>query len=90
MRTFAVVLLAATLAGPALSVAGDQPTNSAPEPMSFVPHLHSSQHVYGSPIGPPIVGHAKAFHHKHAPKKQSSRSVNSQVPGKYPTNRGTP
>jgi hypothetical protein len=74
MRIFAVVVLAATtLAGPALSDAGDQPTNYAPKPSSFVPHPHSSSHVYGAPIGPPIVGrHAKTSHRKHATKGPSS------------------
>ena len=70
MKTFAmIVLAAATLAGSALAVAGDQPPNSAPKPASFVPHSHSSHHVYGSPIGRPIVGHAKTSHHQHATKK---------------------
>jgi hypothetical protein len=73
MRIFAVVVLAtSTLAGPALSVADDQLANSAPKPSSFVPHPHSSRHVYGTPIGPPIVGHAKTSHRKHAAKNPSS------------------
>ena len=73
MRIFAVVVLAViTLAGPALSVAGDQSTNSAPKPSSLVPHPHSSRHVYGAPIGPPIVGHAKTSHRKHSAKSPSS------------------
>ena len=73
MRIFAVVALAAIpLAGPARSVAGDQPTNSAPKPSSFVPHPHSSRHVYGSPIEPPIVGHAKTSHRKHATKSPAN------------------
>ena len=73
MRIFAVVVLAGiTLAGPALSVAGDQTTASAPKPSSFVPHPHSSRHVYGSPIGAPIVGHAKTSHRKHAAKTPTS------------------
>ncbi len=68
MKILAVVVLAATtLAGPALSVAGES-TNSPPKPSSFVPHSHSSHHVYGAPIGAPIVGHAKTTHHKHAAK----------------------
>jgi hypothetical protein len=82
MRTFAVAVLAATFAVPALSVAGDQPGNSAPKPTSFVPHSHSSSHVYGSPIGQPIVGHAKTSHHKLAPKKQP-RAISSLAPSKH-------
>jgi hypothetical protein len=69
MKTLAAAVLAAiTLAGPALSVADDQAANSAPKPSSFVPHAHSSQHVYGAPIGAPVVGHAKTTHHKRATK----------------------
>ena len=67
MKILAVVAMAAVmLAGPAPSVADDQ--NSAPKPSSFVPHSHSSNHVYGAPIGAPIVGHAKTAHRKHATK----------------------
>lgn len=73
MKIFAVVVLAAiTLAGPALSLADNQSTNSAPKPSSFVPHPHSSRHVYGAPIGPPIAGQAKTSHRKHAAKSPSS------------------
>ena len=69
MKILAVVAMAAVmLAGPAPSVADGQPTNSAPKPSSFVPHSHSSNHVYGAPIGAPIVGHAKTAHRKHATK----------------------
>lgn len=69
MRKFAPLVLATlTLAGPALSVAGNEPTNSAPRPSSFVPHTHSNHHVYGAPIEPPIVGRAKSTHHKRAKK----------------------
>ena len=74
MRTIAVAVLAAvTLAGSALSVAGEGTADAAPKPTSFIPHS-TGQRVYGSPIGPPIVGHAKAAHHKYAPKKPPSRS----------------
>ena len=72
MTKFAITVLAAvTLAQPALSVAGDKPTNSGAKPNSYVPHSRKSHHVYGAPIQPAIVGHAKTSHHKHAPKKQS-------------------
>jgi hypothetical protein len=46
-------------------------TDSRAKPTSFVPHAQSNSHVYGSPIGQPIVGHSKASHHKQAPKKRS-------------------
>jgi hypothetical protein len=69
MTKFAIGMLAViALVQPALSV-GVQPTNSGAKPSSFVPHPHTNQHVYGSPIGPAIVGHAKTSHHRHAPKK---------------------
>ena len=80
MRIFAVVALAAiTLAGPALSVAGDQTTDSAPKPSSFVPHPHTNHHVYGTPIQPAIVGHARTSPHKHGLKKRSSNAANRDV-----------
>jgi hypothetical protein len=87
MRTFAVAVLAAVLAVPALSVAGDQAANPAPKPMSFVPHSNSGQHVYGSPIGQPIVGHVRS-HQKQAPKKQP-RTVSSRAPHKYRAKQGS-
>jgi hypothetical protein len=46
-------------------------TDSRAKPTSFVPHAQSNSHVYGSPIGQPIVGHSKASHHKQVPKKRS-------------------
>jgi hypothetical protein len=77
MTRFAITLLAAvTLMHPTLSVAGDKPTDSGAKPSSFVPHPHTHHHVYGSPIQPAIVGHAKTSHHKHTPKKRSSRAAN--------------
>lgn len=60
MTKFAIIVLAAvTLVQPALS---------GTKPNSFVPHGHTNQHVYGSPIQPAILGHAKT-NHKHTPKK---------------------
>jgi hypothetical protein len=76
MTKFAITVLAAmTLVQPALSVAGDKSTDSRPKPNSFVPHPHTNQHVYGTPIQPAILGHAKTSHQKHAPKKRSSSGV---------------
>jgi hypothetical protein len=73
MKKFAIILLAAiTLMQSALSVAGDKSTESRPKTSSFVPHPHTNNHVYGAPIQPAIVGHAKTSHRKHTPKKQSS------------------
>jgi hypothetical protein len=77
MAKFIITVLAAVaLLQPALSVAGDKPTDSRAKPNSYVPHHHASHHVYGAPIGPPIVGHGKTPHHKHAPKKRSSSAAN--------------
>jgi hypothetical protein len=70
-RLAITVLAAVTLMQPALSVAGDKPTDSRAKPTSFVPHPHTNTHVYGAPIQPAIVGHAKTSHHKQTPKKRS-------------------
>ncbi|HEY6620378.1 MAG TPA: hypothetical protein VIY68_12590 [Steroidobacteraceae bacterium] len=72
MKQFAVIVLAAVLMQPALSAATDKSTDTRPKPSSFVPHPHSNSHVYGAPIQPAVVGHAKTSHHKHPPKKPSS------------------
>jgi hypothetical protein len=70
---FVITMLAAVaLAQSALSVAGVKPTDSGAKPSSCVPHPHTKNHVYGAPIQPAVVGHAKTAHHKHAPKKRSS------------------
>jgi hypothetical protein len=72
MTKFAIsVLVVAMLAQPAPSIAGNKPADCGAQPASFVPHPRTRHHVYGSPIGPAIVGHAKSSHHKHAPKSQS-------------------
>ena len=76
MARFAITVLAAvTLLQPVLSVAGNTPTDSRAKPSSFVPHPHSNSHVYGTPIQPAIVGHAKTSHHKQTPKKRSSSTA---------------
>jgi hypothetical protein len=73
MTKFVIAVLSAvTLVQPALSVAGDKPTDCGAKPNSFVPHHHTNHHVYGAPIGPAIVGHGKTPHHNHAPKKGSA------------------
>ena len=76
MTKFVIAVLAAvTLVQPALSVAGDKPTDSCAKPNSYVPHHHTNHHVYGAPIGPAIVGHRKTPHHTHAPPKNQSSSA---------------
>jgi hypothetical protein len=72
MKNFAIMVLAVTFVQPTLSVAGDSPTDSHAKPNSFVPHPHTSSHVYGAPIQPALVGHSKTSHQKHTPKKRSS------------------
>jgi hypothetical protein len=72
MTNFAVILLASSaLVQPALSIAGDTASDTRAKPNSFVPHAPTNQHVYGAPIEPAIMGHAKTSHHKKTPKKRS-------------------
>jgi hypothetical protein len=76
MRTIAITLLAAmTLAGPALSVAGATSTGAGSKPSSYVPQTGAHSHVYGTPIQPPILGHAKASRHKHAQKASTGAAT---------------
>ena len=70
MMKFAVAVLAALALVP--SVAEDKP-NSRATPNSFVAHSSTGHHVYGSPIGPAILGRGKTSHHTHVPKKRSNR-----------------
>jgi hypothetical protein len=75
MTKFMIAVLAAvTLVQPALSVAGVKLADSGarPKPSSFVPHPHTSHHVYGAPMQPATVGHGKTSHQKHVPKKRAS------------------
>ncbi len=86
MTKFAVTLLAAvTLVHSALSVAGDKPTDSRAKPNSYIPHPHTKHHVYGAPIQPAIVGHAKTSHHTHTPKKRSANAADPDALGGNPT-----
>ena len=81
MTKFATTVLAAvTLMLPALSVAGDQPNDSRAKPNSFVPHPHTNNHVYGTPIQPAIVGHTKTSYHKQTPKKQTPKKRSPSAP----------
>jgi hypothetical protein len=75
MKSAITVLAAVLLAHPVLSIAADKPANGA-KPTSYVPQAHSASHVYGSPIPPAIVGHAKTSPRKQAPKKRSSSVAN--------------
>jgi hypothetical protein len=81
MKNFAIIVLATvTLVQPALSIAGYKSTGSRAAPTSFVPHSHTNSHVYGAPIQPAIVGHARTSHHKQTPKRRSSKTSNRNVP----------
>lgn len=73
MTNIAITVLAAiTLAGSTVSVASGEPIHSGSKPSSFAPQPHSNDHIYGAPIEPPIVGHARASHHNHVQKKRST------------------
>jgi hypothetical protein len=81
MTKFLIIVLAAvTLAQPALSVADGQSTDSRAKPSSFVPHAHTTSHVYGSPMQPAVMGHARTSHHKQTLKKRSSGTVHRAKP----------
>jgi hypothetical protein len=71
MKRFAIIVLAAVLIQPTLSVA--QSTGTRPKPSSFVPNPHSNNHVYGAPIQTAIVGHSRTSHHKPTPKKPAAK-----------------
>jgi hypothetical protein len=66
-----VVALTAVLMQSAVSFAGDKSTDSRAKPSSFVPHPHTTTHVYGAPIQPAIVSHSRVAHHNHTPKKRT-------------------
>ena len=73
MTKIAITVLAAiTLAGSAVSAASGEPAASGSKASSYAPQPHSNEHIYGAPIDPPIVGHAKASHHNHVQKKRST------------------
>ena len=80
-KVASAVLAAITLAGPMLAVAGGKPTDSGSKPSSYAPGPHTDRHVYGSPIEPPIVGHATASRHTHAHKKQATSAKPRHVHG---------
>jgi len=61
-------LVAILIAGPSLSVAASKPANPVSKPNSYVPQPSTANHIYGAPIARPIIGHAKASHHKHTRK----------------------
>jgi hypothetical protein len=75
MWKFAIIVLAAAaLMQPTRSLA-DTSTKAPAKPSSFVPHAHTNNHVYGTPIQPAVVGHKKTSHQKHVPTKQSSSAA---------------
>jgi hypothetical protein len=81
MTQFVIAVLAAiVLVQPTLSAAGDKPADTSAKPSSFVPHPHTSHHVYGAPIEAPIVGRNKTAHRKNAPKQRSSSAAKRERP----------
>jgi len=70
-RLAASLVIAALLASAPLAIAGPPSPGSIPKPSSYAPH-HSTSHVYGDPIDPPVVHRGKWRHHVQAPKKTSS------------------
>jgi hypothetical protein len=73
MWKYALSLFAAvTLVQPTLLVSGDKPSDCDAKTSSFVPHAHTSNHVYGTPIQPAILHHRKTSHRQYTPKKRSS------------------
>jgi hypothetical protein len=66
-----IVIAVATLVQSGLTMAGDKSAGSHAAPNSYVPHPHASNHVYGTPIQPPVVGHARSSHQKSAAKKRT-------------------
>jgi hypothetical protein len=76
MWKYALALLAAVaLAQLAPSAAGNKPSGCDSKTSSFVPHAHSSQHVYGTPIQPAILHRRKTSHRQYTPKKRSSAAA---------------
>ena len=78
MPKFAIaVIIAVALVLPALSVAG---ADANAKPSSFVPHPHTSHHVYGAPLQPVIGGHGRTSQHRQAPKKRGPVTASSPGP----------
>jgi len=74
MSKFVITLIASViLLQPLWSGASGNPSDSHAKPMSFSPHASANGHVYGAPIGPAIMGHAKTAHDKHPAKKKSAK-----------------
>jgi hypothetical protein len=81
MAKYALTLLAAvTLAQPVLSASADKPSDCDAKTSSFVPHPHSSHHVYGAPMQPAIVHQGKISHRHDTPKKRSSSAAKKNHP----------
>jgi hypothetical protein len=62
------VLIALALGAP--SAFAETKLKPRAPPSSYAPAPHSGPHVYGSPIGPPIVGRARPAHQAHAAARQ--------------------
>ncbi len=72
-RIARATLLALALATPLAATAQTKPTKT--QPSSYAPGNHSGPHVYGSPIGAPIVGPARPAHHARANAKHPAATT---------------
>jgi hypothetical protein len=70
-------LIALTLAVPLTAHAQTRPPKT--QPSSYAPGPRSGPHVYGAPIGAPIVGPARPAHQTHA-AAQHRAAVPAQPP----------
>jgi hypothetical protein len=81
-NSVAIAIIVA-LAVPAAVSAAPPPRSSTPQPSSYAPR-RTTQHVYGSPIEPPIVGRAHAATHRPTPVRPAAKAAKpgSQTPPK--------
>ncbi len=87
VKTAMSILIAIGVAGPAPALASGQPARSHPQPSSYAPRPHSTEHVYGSPIEPPIVGRAHAAQHRPVPTTASAKATTRESHDREPKNR---
>jgi hypothetical protein len=80
MTKWTIVAVAAFALGHAVvAAAADSSVGPRTKSASFVPH-GKSNHVYGAPIGRPVLSHANAPHHKTAPKRRSTSTRRATAP----------
>jgi hypothetical protein len=80
MSKWTIAAVAALALGhAAVAVAADSSAGAHTNSASFVPH-RKSNHVYGAPIGRPVLSHANVSHHKTAPKRRSTSARLATAP----------